>query len=194
MSEKFDKSDAYKILDTINMWINNCDTKASIMIAAMGIVTTMLCSTDIFNFVSSVIFSSLKVFSGWMIVYNIVIWLSIISMMVGIVFLICVIMPKIITTFATMNDSGNTEKETYVSYMFYGSIAKKNLFKDFDTYYSEVESISDEQIIKDLCYQIYSASIICNRKFNNFKKGLFFVFGGFLIFVLQMIIYNVFIL
>ena len=192
MTEQFDKSDAYKVLDTVNMWINNCDTKASIMIAAISIVATVFFTTDIFDIVSSVVINSSKLLSGWMIIYNIILWLSVICLIVGVIFLIRVIISKVITTFKSSNNEGKLETKTYPSFMFFGLIANKGLYNDFNAYCSKVQSVSNEEIIEDLCYQIYNASSICNKKFKNFKKGLFLVLGGLLAFVLQVIIYYCF--
>ena len=33
-------------LDRVNSWINNCDQKASILLAVEGVVLTILCTSD----------------------------------------------------------------------------------------------------------------------------------------------------
>ena len=51
--EIYDLEHAYKILENINMWINNSDTKSSIMLGLVGVVFTILFSN--LKFIDSMI-------------------------------------------------------------------------------------------------------------------------------------------
>lgn len=46
LKDMFTRDDAYKTLETINMWINNCDTKTSVVLSGVGVVATIILSSD----------------------------------------------------------------------------------------------------------------------------------------------------
>ena len=48
------KEDAFNVLDTINMWINNCDTKVSIILGFYAAIITIALSTDFIDIQSSI--------------------------------------------------------------------------------------------------------------------------------------------
>ena len=63
MQEKYlKKEDLYHILDTINMWINNCDTKASIILGIIGVVFSIVFSSDYIRIVKRILEKSLSSF------------------------------------------------------------------------------------------------------------------------------------
>ena len=180
--EGFNKDDAYKILDTVNMWIANCDTKASVFIASVGVICSIAVSSDLLGIVINVIGASLCFDKLMMIPFNLLLWLSLFSILLGLFFLVKVILPQILNFYF----KANGEKKRFDSFMFYGTVAKKN----YEDYCSQIEKIkNDDLIIKDLLFQINSASKICDSKFRNFKKGVFFFSTGISIFMIQVILF-----
>lgn len=95
MNTNFTKDDAYKTLDTINMWINNCDTKASIVLGSIGVVATILLSSDFVHPIKNIIE---KVFSNsiWPnSLYSIILIAGIVLCVIGVCFFVSCITPKI---------------------------------------------------------------------------------------------------
>lgn len=157
------KEDANKALDNINMWINNCDTKASIVLGFYATIITICLSTDFVDIQADIFSHFLSDATVIKIIYLAIHICSIISFVIGMVELLVVIVPRTILK--------TNLKEDFVSVLFYGSIAK-NMPK-YNDYKYKVEAITqDKVILDDLLFQIHSAALICNKKFFHQKIGL----------------------
>lgn len=176
---ELEKDDLFHILDNVNMWIENCDNKASTILATIGIVASLIFTTDAFEALTNLVKTSLSN-GGWKCLWAVGALLSIVSMAVGIFYLVLVITPKLIFTY-THKDRGRTETSDFPSLMFYGQVAKQ---ESVDDYKNNIGSADKEFVYKDLCFQIHSASIICTTKFQNLKKGLASFFIGLLLLVI----------
>lgn len=99
--KNFSKDDAYKTLDTINMWINNCDTKASIVLGSIGVVATIFLSSDFVHPIKNIIEKSFSNLIWPNSLYCIVLIIGIILCVIGICFFVSCITPKIILSISS---------------------------------------------------------------------------------------------
>lgn len=179
--------DAYKTLEIINLWINNCDTKASIILSGMGVVATIIFSSDYTRVIKKILETAfLNFFSNEALCIFFIIALALVF--IGLVFFVLTITPRIIINtekskclidlfqkWEKERNNKNLQKASdnaQQSIMFYGIIA----LKEYSNYVKEVETKADEfdETMKDLVFQIHSAATICNSKFKKFQKGMIF--------------------
>lgn len=157
------KEDANKALDNINMWINNCDTKTSIVLGFYATIITICLSTNFVDVQANIFSYFCSDVTFIKILYLIIHICSIVFFVMGIIELFVVIVPRILLK----TDSN----EKFDSVLFYGSIAKN--MPQYSKYKSKVEGITqDKEILDDLLFQIHSAALICNKKFFHQKIGL----------------------
>lgn len=202
----YTKDDAYRTLDTINMWINNCDTKTSIVLGSIGVLSTIILSSDYAVVIKNIIENAFANFNGWNIVFVIIFIFSALSCVTGLYFFVSSITPRIILNVKrgcknkkrksknqkrksknkcqTVNNN-NKNQETYSSIMFYGIIA----LKEYSVFKTEVKNKSEtfDEIMEDLVFQIHSAARICNSKFKKFQKGMYFFGIGFFVAIILLI-------
>lgn len=179
-SMEFSKDDAYKTLDTVNMWINNCDTKVSIILGIYGVLISIFLSSDYVSKILELLHKAIDNPSFCDISYLVVLSFSVALFLIGLCNLIRVIVPRIIL--GTNKKTGN---DKFDSIMFYGSIAQ---IESFDKYCEKVNTVDDSKILKDLLFQIYSASDICNKKFRRQKSGVLFSLVGIAFFAGMIVI------
>lgn len=173
MSEKkacaLNKDDAYNILDTINMWINNCDTKVSIVLGFYATIITIALSTDFIDIQYSILSYAVENVNFWYGLYLSFYIITIIGFLVGVFLLLKVIVPRILLK-PKSSQKKNNQKD-FKSIMFYASIC--NNYSDFDCYKKKVYETHDEcDILEDLLFQIHSVALICTGKFKFQKIGL----------------------
>lgn len=162
----FKKEVAFHTLDTINMWINNCDMKVSIILGFYAAIITVALSTDFINLQSSIWSYSIKNINFWYGIYLALYTIAVVCFFVGLLYLLNVILPRII-----IKPTGKKASDGFKSIMFYESI--KKYYWNFDAYKTKVHKTYDEEdIVDDLLFQIHSAAIICANKFKFQKIGL----------------------
>lgn len=180
MVKKINKEELYKRLDNINQWINNCDTKASVILGAIGILVTIaFTNSDIVRYMIKILFNCFNkvIFSD--ILYFLFLTFFSIMTVYGIFLLLKVLIP-------TLKMKGNNHK----SYLYFGSIAK---YDGYLEYKKDLLDASENDIIDDLLNQIYQNSLIATNKYQNYVRGVrLFIFGfvGFVtLYVIGLIIY-----
>lgn len=180
MKKQKNIDDAYKKLEMINQWINNSDSKSSIVLGLVGIIFTIVfTNTNFINNIERIISEISKhiIFSD--VLYIIFFIISIVCCLYGIWSLIKVLVPTI-----------KSKNVKIKSYLFFGSIAQYSNYKE---YKEEFLKANDDDIIDELLNQIYQNSIICNKKYINFTNGLKYFLLGFvsslIIFELGVLIY-----
>lgn len=183
MKNNYGKEDCYQSLENINSWINNSDTKASIMLGITGVIlTVILTNNELIGKCTNLFDAITKDFDFFDAIYSICILGALASAIVGTFWLFKVLNPTL-----KLQGSKNKKKESHI---YFGSIADFKNAKDFQ---NSIKKASDKDILEDLQNQIYVNSIICTDKFNNFKRGLkYSLLGmGFLIilFLLGILIY-----
>lgn len=156
-------------LDRVNSWINNCDQKASILLAVEGVVLTVLCTSDYISWIHqkliSPIYNYYETGKGEFSLIN-AIQLCLLAVMLVMIILSIFYSLQVIkgTINARFKQSGLTEK----SLLHFASISNKS-FSDFKR---ETINQSDESVINDLLSQIYINSSICTAKFKHHKKSV----------------------
>ncbi len=164
---KIDKEDLYKNLDMTNLWINNSDTKASIVIAFLGFsLFELIKNTKYFNNVEMLLKKSTHniIFSDCL--YLLFLGGSYILILIGLYLLLKVLIP-------TLKSKGKIPK----SLIYYGFISNIELKE----YKQLIKQSTEEELMDDLINQNYINSKICFNKFNNFKYGTFFIILGSII-------------
>ena len=163
--------DEFKTLEIINFWIANCDTKTSILLAIYGVVLSLSLSSDKIRLLRNIVVACFATQSMGNVLYFIFLLTSIGIFFFGLYKLIRVLLPKI--------DLQNP------SVMFFGSVAR---IPSLNEYKLKVDTISDEELHKDLLGQIYAAAKICNQKFQNQKAGLLFSMVGLMLFAILVLL------
>lgn len=163
--KSFSEQDLKENLDRVNMWISNCDQKASFVLAMLGVGITILFTNDFVKYVRKTIIAPFKTFlcdniqnADWL---KCVIVLSLIYVCIGV----------IITFYQLVNSlRAKTDINRFVqqgierkSMLHYESVANMT-YNEFCT--------SEVHIINDLRSQVYINSIICTAKFKHYKKAI----------------------
>lgn len=161
-------------LDRVNSWIDNCDQKASILLAFAGALAAVLLTSNILaSGHERLIVPFVNYWNGDKEIpfsfSNLVIFLSLIPILYHVwqmvVYLLLVLKPK--TKIEEFGEGVESRIEKN-SALHYGVIAQKK-YNDFN---DQCKEQTDENYLNDLCSQIYCNSKICNDKFDNYKTGL----------------------
>jgi hypothetical protein len=155
----YDEEDAYRTLDRVNFWLNSFDTKASYLLAIIGIIGTILFTTGYFNTIDLQVWCSCK--SGLL---NALFLLMIISFLFSSICLIWCIKPNIKNIKPLKNEC---KKHTV---LFYGSIADMKNIEEINN----ITKFSKDTIIDDINNQSWFCSNICIKK----KKYIFWAICG----------------
>lgn len=154
--------------DTVNFWVNNCDQKAGILLAIVGVAITVIMTSDFMKYLRSYIFEPFMQFCSG----NLGLSFSWSRFTVFILLIIAAIILITCCVFLFRAISANIDYEKMykenpdlarTSYIFYGTISQMK-YKDFKK--GEVE------FAEDLKSQIYVNSKIATAKFKNYKMGL----------------------
>ena len=158
-----------KCLERTNFWISNCDQKASIILAMVGIFIPMLTATDmVINIVKGIItpiinmtieYSGLPTFSI----------ICLFFIIVDIYYLFGVLY-NLLTVLKGTTDPKTFKREGLAiqSYLHFQSITKVT----FGNFKERCENRNEEEELNDYYSQIYINSIICTRKYDNYNAGL----------------------
>lgn len=161
----FNEQDLKENLDRVNMWISNCDQKASFILAMLGVGITILFTSDFVKYVRKTIIAPFKTYLCDNIQYvnwlKCAVALSLIYVCIGV----------IITFYQLVN---SLRAKTDINRFFQQGIERKSML-----HYESVANMtynefctSEEHIINDLRSQVYINSIICTAKFKHYKKAI----------------------
>ena len=163
MESKRKQEELTAILDRNTAWIENCDSKTSIILGSFGVIAGIFLATDYVKKLKSIFCHITNNVSFWSIVYLIFFIFAI-----GLIFAGCVCW--IIVLFARINSDGFSDRGIESeSLIFFSSIAKH---KTLLSYKQNLEKCEESRINDDLISQIYICSIICDKKFKYYKRGL----------------------
>ena len=172
---KRDKDDLKYNLDVINTMIANCDQKASITLGIIGIMTTIILSSDFVEILRTSVFKPfIQYCSGdTHLVFSctrfsvFILFLIVISLLISSGYYFVRAISANIDYDDMYNQNPSLPKQ---SYLFFGMISKME-YKDF--------KCDNFNIIEDLKSQIYVNSQIATAKFINYNlvddKNYFFV-------------------
>lgn len=164
--------DLMNILAQINLWINNCDTKASILLALIGIVVNVVFSNDFSYRLISIYHLNPLPCSIELILYSIFLIISLILIIHGIIRLILCILPQF-----SFNESNKD------SLIYYASISENSI----DEYFNKIKN-QEYSLSNDLISQIHINANICTEKFENYKLGLISTIVGFIFLVILILV------
>ncbi|ASB89330.1 MULTISPECIES: Pycsar system effector family protein [Bacillus] len=181
---KYNKDDAYKNLDRINFWISNSDSKASFVLAFLGIFIGVLFSSEFLYDILKTIAQILLAFDY----KNIIFYLASLSLIILIVFLSLF---GIASKYILDSLRPNLDPNHFIEYdikansnLHFQSIAEKS----FNEFYKENKQLeSEEDLIQDIESQVYINSKIATEKFTSFKKAMSFTKWSLLFFALFLI-------
>lgn len=189
----YSKDDAYKTLDITNMWIENVDSKISYALAFIGILLGFIVTgdqpMDIGDTLIDILYRVSNFFSSTNIVFNITIEKNIIALLLlcasTVTAIISIVYLLIALKGSISLDEYNEDGLTIKSNIFWGSVSKKK-YKDFK---HEVLNISEDGLMNDITSQIFINSKICNKKFENYNKGIrYIIFTVIIFFIYNFII------
>ena len=155
--------------DTVNMWTNNCDQKAGILLAIIGVIITILVSSDFMKNLREYIFNPFidywtgnsELAFSWS-RFNVFFLLLISALML---IMSCHYLFKTINAnidYKKMYEDNPELAKT--SYIFFGTISKMS-YEDF--------KMDKVNYLEDLKSQIYVNSKIASNKFLNYNKSLY---------------------
>lgn len=162
----YNKDDAYKNLERINGWISNCDSKASVLIAVLGILIG--CTSKIFESIK--ILKDLIEGNLQATTINITLTVFIIIFFLFYLFSIIVTVFHIVKTLYPKLDTKDFNEENLVdeSILYFMNINNMG-YKDFN---KKTNIIDDKALLDDINSQCYINSCICSQKFIHVKKAI----------------------
>ncbi len=152
-------------LDRINMWIGNCDQKASFLLAFLGVAATVFVTSDVVSKLKHLLVNpfiafwknNIGSFCFFKFVISICLVVGLVCIFIAVVYLLMCLMAK--TDYSKFKQPGMKEK----SRLFFGHIASMT--------YSEFCQDEYDQL-NDLRSQAYINACICDYKFKNYNIGL----------------------
>ncbi len=166
MEKKEIKQYADDTYGQVSSWINNCDSKASILLAFVGVILSIAFTSNyILNGIEGLVKDVLSLVSedkNYCACASLFI-LVVLGLSIG--FLIDSIRNLLLVIYARMDDSRDKDNP---SISFYRSIGAK----PYGEYKSLVENISDEDFLEDKLRQVYDCSKICTNKFSYYNEGI----------------------
>ena len=162
--------DLQATLDRINDWIKNCDSKASILIAAITLFFTIFSNDTVIDMSKRILFFVITSLNIIKIIYMIIFILLVALIVFGVTCLILTLNP--ITSKKTNKDNVENKSSVY----FFGAISGMK-FREYSKNYSHVIRNPKKQI-RNIQEQIYINSSIATKKYSLFKKGVYATFFG----------------
>ena len=168
MNEDKEKGDLQFNLEFVNSWLNNCDQKAGILLAVVGVAVTVLMTSDFMAFLREYIFipfmeacsgSQVLAFSWSRFTVFLLFVMAMIIMITSCHYLFQAIRANIDYD-KVYKDNPNLVK---TSYIFYGTISRMK-YENFEKGGTKYED--------DLKSQIFVNSKIAMSKFKNYNEGL----------------------
>lgn len=179
MESKRTHEELKEILDRNTAWIENCDSKTSIILGSFGVIAGIFLATDYVSKFKGILCHMTSNVFFWTIIYIIFCIFAISLILVGCVCWITVLFARV-----NPNEFSNRGIKSD-SLIFFSSIVKH---KSLSSYKQKLEKCETVQMEEDLISQIYICSIICDKKFKYYKLGLLFASIGLILFVVLFVI------
>jgi hypothetical protein len=169
-----EKKDYYTELhNQIIGWTNNCDTKASIVLAFMGILVSITFTSD--YILSGVEIEIKNIIDYWQ---NGIGSFNLLSFCMFLALIGFVLTMTRCCLFAISSLKANVTCPNN-SIIFFGKIAELTL----DNYIEKVNDITNEGYEQDKLSQIHICATICNNKFMSYNKSIKYLCMGLFLFV-----------
>lgn len=169
-----DKKDYYaEVHNQIIGWTNNCDTKASIVLAFVGVLVSIAFANDyILDTISVQVENILRFWSDDIGEFSVISTIMFISLGGVLIFMGICFYFAINALRANINCSDD-------SIIFFGKIARLSR----EAYFDKVKNITDSEYQQDKLSQIYNCATICNAKFKYYNKSIGALLKGLLSFI-----------
>lgn len=151
------KEDLYKNLETINSWINNVDTKISFALTFASVILGYILLNGMpkaFN--KFFIITKLEELNGG----------DILSVLLIIVLYVCNLLSIIFFLFGLRSKTNNASSSN--SNIFFGTISKRSYIE----FKRDISNMKEKELKNQIKEQIFINSGICNKKFQNYTKGI----------------------
>lgn len=168
-----------EIYTAVVSWINNCDSKATTVLSCIGVIAGIFCASDYSEKLTNMYISILHLKPLWGVLYLVVWSASGILIIVGCVFLVLVLVSH------TNIDEFKNRMIRRDSLIFFTTIAENKTLLE---YRKKLARYDIEKLNSDYISQIYICSIICNKKFKNYRIGLIMSVMGFILFFIFLVI------
>ncbi|MDC3424255.1 DUF5706 domain-containing protein [Aquibacillus sp. 3ASR75-11] len=173
----YNQEEIGKTLERINYWISNCDTKISFALAFSGVLLGVFFTS---NTIQNSLVALFEQFSE-LDMYNIVVLLT---TLIFVAFVICLtlsiwhfFMGLKGSVDSTVFDQDDLQTN---SLLYFGTIQALK----YTEFKKEVQNITKDELGNDYLSQIHINSVICQTKFNNYKKGIIYLTAAIILFVL----------
>lgn len=174
----YNKEDALNLLNRIDSWIGNCDTKFSILLALLGIFFGLT-----INIFSS--FTKLKsIINSWK---ESVEFYKVIIIICSLLVFTYIILIILCTIFSIIGINAKINNTTY-NPLFFGNIAK---YKNLNVFENNVTKLTEEEYVSLINEQIYTNSKICTKKYKYYKKALFCLFPAIIIAIICLVLLSI---
>lgn len=164
----YKKEELLQQLDRHLDWIKSCDTKTSIVLGVIGIITTLFTSDNSINTLNLVFSGIVHNLNFSNLLYLLFFASSLFIFVYGLFCLIRVLIPRLSKEVEVYNGTNND------SLYFFESIAKST----FPEYKEKIAKRIEEDEIFDIISQIFINAQICTIKYSLYKKGIRFSFIG----------------
>lgn len=152
-------------------FISNCDNKASIILTAVGVLLTIILTSEGLASIKDILKKSLSQITFLNFIYMFMFFSSVIILLSGILFLISVLIAR---------SSISETKGSKNSLIFFGGI---NSFNRIANYEKAIKKMDKKDLLDDLISQIYINSKIATKKYRKYNLGLKFTVIGFFLFI-----------
>lgn len=149
-------------------WIKSCDTKASIVLAVIGLFLTVFTSDHSIKLLNKIFPLVIANLNYSTVIYLLLWGLSAISFVVGVYSLIKVLVPQ-------LNEEVSTHKVPIKDSLYYFETIAANTFTEYKV---KMETRIGEEELSDLLSQIYINAQVCTTKYSSYKRGIISSFTG----------------
>lgn len=157
-----DKDNLLGRLDRQLDWIKSCDTKASIVIAVLGVFLTIFTTDSSITLVKSILSQAIQFMNFANLLYLIFFVFSWIMFVYGAYCLVKVLIPR-------LSKEVQTEQGIYSDSLYFFETIAKDSFIDFK---NKMISGGPEDEINDILTQIYINAKISTIKYSYYSKGI----------------------
>lgn len=146
------------ILELVNSWINNADSKISIACGISSVVFAVI-AFGAENFLSKLHMDDVNI--SLMTLFYITVWIAGVTFLLGLWFYFWALNPSLLSA------KNSIRKPQYS--IFYDDISK---FKNVDDYMGCALQATVQDVNKEILQEIYINSKICSKKIKRFKIGM----------------------
>lgn len=152
--------------EIVKFWIENCDTKASILLAFVGVFLSIVLTSDyILGGIESCFKAVALICKNLEQAISLFAFLALVALVFSIFFFVLSIKELLSVLYARLTQD---EGQQSPSLFFYRTIGNMS----YEDYCDSVKTVNDEAMNEDRLHQIHECSQICTLKFEKYNEGL----------------------